>query len=464
MNAIPQIDPDFTQSCASVHQDSNCTKVRYTGINREVSIKREPATLLDISMENQIPHLHECGGNGRCTTCRVRVIEGHRNLSRRTAAEEHTAHLRKWDPSIRLACQAQVKGDVEVQRLVWSSAEVNKLQLETIPEGEAEERSIAILFCDMRNFTRITSRNMVFDMAHMLNRFYTVLGDPILMNNGIIYQYVGDEIVGIFGTSGGSRQKNSMDAVRAALGMQYAIERLNRFELKDFETKFEIGIGINFGRAFIGHLGHPKHRQFTVVGDPVNVASRIQGCTKLTGTKILISDAVLGNLPEGKIAIGKTCKQQLAGKDFESELYEVRGFIGMDMNLELQSSLDHVLKNEGRFARRFYEKVFTKAPWIRSLFRNDMAGQERILTHMLGGIVYSLSRPEFLKLGLRTLGESHEKYGVKAEYYPLVQEILLETIKEELGEWYTEQLGEAWRQALTFITEEMANWKTVSVR
>ena len=387
-------------------------KVLYTSINQVVSSQDEDSTLLDISMEHKIPHLHECGGSGRCTTCRVRIIEGHRNLSPRTAIEKNTAHLRKWDPSVRLACQCYVKGDVEVQRLVWSSGEVNKLQLETIPEGEAEERSIAILFCDLRNFTRITSQNLVFDMAHMLNRFYTVLGDPILMNNGIIYQYVGDEIIGIFGTAGGSRQKNSMDAIRAALGMQYAIERLNSFELKDFDTKFEVGIGINFGRAYIGYLGHPKHRQFTIVGDPINMASRIQGCTKEAQAKILISKSILKSIPQETIEIGQTFRKQMAGKDFESELYELKGFIGTDMNLELQSSLDFILKNEEGFAERFYEKVFTRAPGVKALFRNNMVGQGRLLTHMLGGIVYSLSRPEFLKMGLRTLGKSHEKYGV----------------------------------------------------
>lgn len=435
-------------------------KVLYTGINQEIGCTDDTSTLLDLSLENKIPHLHECGGNGRCTTCRVRIIQGYQNLSPPTAVEKNTANLRKWDPSIRLACQCYVRGDVQLQRLVWSSAEVNKLQLEVIPEGEAEERSIAILFCDLRNFTRITSQNLVFDMAHMLNRFYTVLGDPILMNNGIIYQYVGDEIIGIFGTAGGSRQKNCLDAVRAALGMQYAIERLNRFELKDFDTKFEIGIGINFGRAFIGHLGHPKHRQFTVVGDPINVASRIQGCTKAAGVRILISRAVLQSAPEDSLHIGKVIQKQLDGKDFPSELFELKGFVETDMNLELQSSLDFILKNEEQFAARFYEKIFARAPHVRALFKRDMVGQGRLLTHMLAGIVYSLSRPEFLKMGLKTLGRSHEKYGVKAEYYPLVQEILLETIQEELGDFYTVRLGEAWNKALGFITAEMANWKT----
>ena len=448
------------QSRLNTRRHRKRASVMYSSINQSVRAKSKPSTLLDISMENQIPHLHECGGNGRCTTCRVRIIEGHRNLSPRTAVEKNTAHVRKWDPSIRLACQCTVHGDVEVQRLVWSSAEVNKLQLETIPEGEAEERNIVILFCDLRNFTRITSENMVFDMAHMLNRFYTVLGDPILMNNGIIYQYVGDEIVGIFGTCGGSREKNTMDAVRAALGMQYAIERLNHFELQAFGTKFRIGIGLNYGRAFVGHLGHPKHRQFTVVGDPVNVASRIQGCTKETQSKTLISKSILEGLPDGTLEIGRTFTKLLAGKTMPIELYELKDFAGVDINLQLQSSLDYVLKNELGFAQRFYKKVFERAPGLRSLFRDDMSGQERLLTHMLGGIVYSLSRPEYLKMGLRTLGKSHEKYGVKPEHYPLVKQLLIETIKEELGDFHTEKLSEAWRQALDFVTSEMMNWQS----
>lgn len=434
-------------------------KILYTGINREVETQVEEAPLLQISLDHKIPHLHECGGNGRCTTCRVRVIDGHGNLSPPTAAERRACEARRWDPSVRLACQARVRGDVKIQRLVWSSAEVSRLQLETVPEGEAEERSIAILVCDVRDFTRITSRNLAFDMAHMLNRFYTALGDPILMNNGVIYQYVGDEIVGIFGTAGGSPEQIRLDAVRAALGMQYAVERLNRFEFKDFDTTFEVGVGVDFGRAFIGHLGHPKHRQFTIVGDPINVANRIQGHTKEVGARILISEALREGLPEDTITIARTIRTRLPGRDEESELHEVRGFVTLDMNLELQATLDLLLRNEEDFAARFYALLFERAPAVRALFKRDIVAQGRLLTHMLGGIVYALGRTEFLTLGLRTLGRSHERYGVLPEHYPIVREVLLDAIREELGEALTERSERAWTQALAFITTEMAEWR-----
>ena len=430
-------------------------RIQYASINQEVSCDTNCCSLLDASIENKIPHLHECGGNGKCSTCRVRVLEGAQNLSSKTQAEAEMAKNRKWDPSIRLACQCYIKGDVKVQRLIWSSAEVNKLQIEMAPEGRAEERPIAILFCDMRNFTKLSSHNVSFDIAYLLNRFYTALGDPILMNNGIIYQYVGDEIVGVFGTAGGTREKNCMDAIRAAKGMEYALERLNKIELKEFDVKLEIGIGINFGLAYVGHLGHPTHRQFSVIGDPVNVASRIQGQTKKTGAKILISKSVYRSANKETLDIGLEYSSLLDGKEDRIELYELLGFKEMDLQLELQASLHLLLQDEEKFAEVFYKKVFEKAPFVRNLFRNNMQEQGRLLTHMLGGIVYSLSRPEYLVMGLKRLGKNHQRYGVKHDYYPVVKEAMLESIPEILGDFHTEKVQKAWSQALDFVIDTM---------
>ena len=92
------------------------------------------------------------------------------------------------------------------------------------------------------------------------------------------------------------------------------------------------------------------------------------------------------------------------------------------------------------------------------MFKNNMKAQGRLLTHMLGGIVYSMSRPEHLDMGLKALGKSHARYGVKEEHYPVVLASMIETIQEELGEMYTEQLGQAWEEALTTVTTEMKKY------
>jgi class 3 adenylate cyclase/hemoglobin-like flavoprotein len=415
-------------------------------------------SILDVSITNKIPHLHECGGNGICTTCRIRVIDGLGNLTKPTIKETEMAHKRNWDPSIRLACQTRVRGEVSIQRLVWTSAEISRLQVETVPLGQGEERPLALLFCDLRDFTKLAENHSNFDLAHMLNRFFTILGDPILMNNGIIYQYAGDEIIGLFGTGGGQKEKICYDAIRAGLGMLYAVERLNKIELKDFNTEFQIGVGLHFGKAFVGQIGHPKHRQFAVIGDPVNVASRIESLNKELGTRLLVSDEFYANFPEGILNKGIGDSVRVKGKKEEIVVHEIVGFKEPDTNLEVQATLDQILKNEDEFAEKFYARVFKKAPQVRELFKKNLLDQGRMLTHMLGGIVYSLSRPEYLILGLKSLGRQHKAYGVNKEHYPVVKQALLETIQEELGEACNYKIIHAWENALDLVIHSMQSY------
>lgn len=433
--------------------------IKYTSIDRIVEVDDPLNSMLDVSIENKIPHLHECGGNGICTTCRVRVIDGFNHLTKPTARETEMARRRNWDPSIRLACQTRVRGEVSIQRLVWTGAEISQLQMETVPVGKGEERPLALLFCDLRNFTRLAAMHTNFDLAHMLNRFFTILGDPILMNNGIIYQYAGDEIVGLFGTEGGKTEKICYDAIRAGLGMMYAMERLNRIELKDFNTEFKIGIGIHFGKAFVGHIGHPKHRQFAVIGDPVNVTSRIESLNKELDTRLLVSDEFLSHFPEGILKKGISDAVNVKGKDEAIKVHEIIGFIKPDTNLEVQATLDLILKNEDEFAERFYARVFSMAPQVRELFKKNLLDQGRMLTHMLGGIVYSLSRPDYLVLGLKSLGRQHQSYGVEIEHYPVVRAALLETIEEQLGELSSPKIMQSWEIALDLVIQSMKSYK-----
>ena len=432
-------------------------KVTYTKINQVVSCPTDKVSILEVSTSNRIPHLRECGGNGQCTTCRVKIINGQQNLSKPSPLEKRIARHRRWEPSIRLACQCYINGDVEIQRLLWTSAEVSRLQLELVKKGKAEEKELAILVCDMRNFTQITTKNLSFDMAHLLNRFYTVLGEPILKNDGVIYQYVGDEIIGVFGISGGSKEQICLNALRAAKGMQYAIEHLNHMEIQHFNAEFKIGIGINYGNAYVGYLGHPSHQQLAIVGNSINVASRIQHYTKEIDAKILISHAVY--FDRKRLSIGSWHQKKLKGIEKPMFLYDFLGFNEPDIHLELQTSLDHLLKQEQQFAEKFYDRLFQKAPKVRQLFKGDMSAQATILTHMLVGIVYAMSRPEQMSMGLAKLGKSHAGYGVKAEHYPIVLSVLLEVIKECLGSNLTESVENAWQTALTLVTDRMKNWR-----
>src|SRR3954453_9861281 len=114
--------------------------VRYRCAGLTVETGSLDATLLDVSIGHRIPHWHECGGNGRCTTCRVRVLDGASLLSPPTRREAELAQARGWDPTIRLACQPSASGDFPLERLVLRETTASQLRAETVGLEAGTER------------------------------------------------------------------------------------------------------------------------------------------------------------------------------------------------------------------------------------------------------------------------------------------------------------------------------------
>jgi class 3 adenylate cyclase/hemoglobin-like flavoprotein len=429
-------------------------KIFYTCDERAVPIDDPHMTILDISIAHKIPHFRECGGHARCTTCRVRILDGMQHVSPRTPREAWVAQARNWDAFTRLACQTRVTGDVTIQRLIKSGAEVARLQLEEILPEQREEKSLAILFCDIRDFTPFVAHNLPYDVVHMLNRFFTKLGEPILLNNGVIYQYVGDEITGLFGVGGDPAEKSCLDAIRAGLGMLEALQDLNTELSIEFGTTFDIGIGAHFGRIIVGQVGHPSHRQFAVIGDAINIASRIQGMNKTLGTKFLVSEALFTQIPHAPVD-GRQTQAILKGKDGTFKLMEVLGFTMPDPTLLVQETVGILLQQQERFTTELYQRLFTLAPAARTLFRGNLQSQGQMLAHMLQILVYAMSRPDSRALGLRDLGQRHVGYGVAADHYPILRQAFLDTVRVMLGEKHTPQVEKAWASTIDTISKVM---------
>src|ERR1700726_698982 len=106
-------------------------------------------TLLHVSIRHRIPHLHQCGGYGRCTTCRVQILDGLSNVSSLGGVEQKVASLRGWDEFTRLACQTRVEGDVVIRRLLEKAQDIVVLDFDEIKggtAGEGKELDLAVLF------------------------------------------------------------------------------------------------------------------------------------------------------------------------------------------------------------------------------------------------------------------------------------------------------------------------------
>lgn len=436
------------------------TTLNYLCANRVIQVDDIDHSILELSIRNGVPLWRECGGRARCTTCRVRILDGLDNVAPRTRAENKLAKLRGWDPSTRLACQTRVTGDVTLERLILAGSDVSPLQLENLHAGTGEERDLAILFCDVRDFTPFVESHLSYDVVHVLNMLFESLGEPILLNNGVIYQYVGDEITGLFGLEDDDAEQICRAAVRAALGMLDALESLNDLIEKEFGARLQVGIGVHYGPVIIGQIGHPRHPQFGVVGDTVNAANRIETMNKELRTRFLVSEPVIKNLPVGSLMTGRSASTVLKGRHEESKLFEVTGFTKSDSTLLVQETIGTLLSETNRFTEVFYRRLFARAPELRALFPDDMALQANKLVQMLETIAYALSRPAQLELGLKSLGKRHIAYGVEALHYDIVRDPLIEAIQEVLGPAYTADVADAWQTIIDTILRLMQRGAT----
>ncbi len=430
------------------------TTIVYLGDDRAVSVTDPNWTILEVSIAHKIPHLRECGGNGRCTTCRVRICEGIQNVLPRTRREAQVADARRWDRFTRLACQARVSGDVTLERLIKSCADVPRLQLEEASVALSEERTLAVLFCDIREFTPFVDKNLAYDVVHILNRFFTAAGDAILINNGIIHQYVGDQIIGLFGVGGDPPEKSCLDTMRAGLGILATLDDLNAELSVQFGVTLEIGIGAHCGPLIVGMMGHPSLRQFTAVGDAMNVASRIEAANKTFGTKFLVSEVLFNQVSQPPVEVRRT-QAVLKGKRDTFQLMEVIGFAALDSTHLVQSTIGLILQHQKEFTVHLYRRLFEIAPEAKDLFHGDMESQGQMLSHMLHFLVYAMSRPTTMTLGLRDLGRRHDGYGVGSELYPSFRQAFLDAARAVLGEKCTPHVESAWADTIDMIIASM---------
>lgn len=155
---------------------------------------------------------------------------------------------------------------------------------------EGESREMSVLFADIRNFTTISEALTANELKDMLNHFFTPMTRIIFDNRGTIDKYVGDMVMAFWGAPLEDRQ-HAVHAISAALAMLAEVERLKpEFQAAGFPL-IQIGIGINSGTMNVGDMGSEYRRAYTVLGDSVNLASRLEGATKYYHVGLIVGEA-----------------------------------------------------------------------------------------------------------------------------------------------------------------------------
>ncbi|GAB6053179.1 hypothetical protein JCM17960_19990 [Magnetospira thiophila] len=284
------------------------------------------ASLLDISLAAGIPHLHVCQGQARCSTCRVRVVEGDDLLTPPTAAESALAAARGFPPSIRLACQCVVRptasGTLRVQRLVRDYMDVDTLK--TADAAGVRELELVILFSDIRGFTSFAEHRLPYDTVHILNRYFHVMGDVVHRHGGVIDKYMGDGLMALFGVAGEPLVDSARQGLLAGLDMLDALGAFNHYlsEIGCQAETLSMGVGLHVGTVVYGDMGHPDKVMRTAIGDPVNVASRLESATKGAGYPLLASED-LCRILEGRLTSAGDMQVALKGKSQPIRAFKV---------------------------------------------------------------------------------------------------------------------------------------------
>lgn len=418
-----------------------------------VSLAAPAQTLLEASLACGIPHYHSCGGVAKCSTCRVFVMEGLDSFGPRSEMEAELASRGQWPEMVRLACQSRPTAAAKVRRIVFDQLDADLAEKDHSNWPAAEERDLAILFCDIDGFTSITENQLAFDVVHSLNRFFRQIGDPVLANGGVINRYLGDGLLALFGVNGASREEASLQAVRASLRMLNAVRGLNAYLQAHFGFTFELRIGLHFGRVVVGQIGHPEKVEFTVIGDAVNAASRIEGVNKGHGTRLLASEDLVTPIL-ASLEIGQRIEEIiLRGRLEPLHLYEITGFREVDPVFLLQSTFEQIAPNADAVAESFYERLFSLNPELERLFVNtDMVVMRRMLMRMIAVTVRGLPG---ISPHLRDLGARHRGYGVRPEYYPFATEALLGALRQHLGDAFIPEVEKAWTGVLHLIRDTM---------
>ena len=250
-------------------------------------------SVLDASLRAGIPHQHLCGGHARCSTCRIEIQHGADRCAPITDAERRIVEQLRFDPALRLACQTTANGPLTLRRLVLDDQDAKLVdqrprQSSADASSAGEECELAILFADIRGFTAFAESRPPYDVVHVLNKYFHVVGQPIERHGGYIDNYMGDGLMALFGLVENDVSP-ALRALNAAFGMIEAMESLKSYLRAAFGQSFDIGIGIHHGTAVVGSVGAIERERVTAIGDAVNVASRIESANKVFGTQILLS-------------------------------------------------------------------------------------------------------------------------------------------------------------------------------
>lgn len=256
---------------------------------------------------------------------------------------------------------------------------VAKEGIEEIRLGNAEIEDITVLFTDIRDFTTLSESMRPQEVLNFLNSYLERMTEPIIRGGGTIDKYMGDSIMALFDRADNNREQEAKAAVQAAIGIFDTLSVYNSHRKKSNYDKVSIGLSIHSGQVIIGTIGSEARMDSTVLGDVVNLTSRLESLTKIYRVNAIITETSLELVMDMQIEVRLIDHVRVKGKSKSIKIFEILDCCSKEEREKKLESLETFnyameLYSEGRFkaAKKQFkncEKIYPE-DWVAIIFIN----------------------------------------------------------------------------------------------
>lgn len=235
-----------------------------------------------------------------------------------------------------------------------------------------KKKEMTVLFSDIRGFTSLSEGLSPEELTHLMNQYLTAMTNVVLSNDGVLDKYIGDALMAFWGAPL-AQPKHAERACRTALAMISKLEKLNQQGAWPEGRNINIGIGVNTGEMVVGNMGAEKRFDYTVLGDSVNLGSRVESINKQYGTKIIITEFTKAEISD-EFVTRYLDKVAVKGKTEPVKIYELIGF-RKDLELKQREIIELYEEAFALYQKKKWDKAIEILNKYTRLLPDDLAAK-----------------------------------------------------------------------------------------
>jgi adenylate cyclase len=248
--------------------------------------------------------------------------------------------------------------------------QVMELGEDTLMVGERKE--VTILFSDIRGYTTLTENLGAAEVVSLLNQYFETMVEAVFNHEGTLDKFIGDALMAVFGAPLPLTENHAWMSVKAALEMRKRLEEFNQRRIIEQQPLINIGIGLSSGEVVSGNIGSHKRMDYTVIGDGVNLSSRLEGITKEYGCDIILSEFTY-DLCSDRIWTRQLDKIRVKGKHQAVNIYELISDRATPPDANIQEFISHYHQGRAAYTSRNFERAISCFEAARKIRSQDYA-------------------------------------------------------------------------------------------